>query len=128
MIRGEVNQALEPWIEIDIADQQGQSHRVPALLDTGFNGFLTLPSAWLLDMGLKRSGQARVTLADGSEIVSDLFIAQAILEGELLTIDVEAAETDPLAGMALLQGYDVRLLIVPGGRVEANAKPHSAVE
>ena len=121
MIRGQVNNDLEPWIEIDLEDQFGQCHRIPALLDTGFNGFLTLPSAWLLDMGLQRSGQARVTLADGSETLSDVFIAKAILDGQPLTIDVEAADTDPLVGMALLRGYDVRLRIVPGGPVEASA-------
>ncbi len=128
MMHGQVNSALEPWIEIGIEDHLGQRHRIPALLDTGFNGFLTLPNAWLLDMGLRCSGQARVTLADGRETVSDLFIANAILDGEMLTTDVEAADTDPLAGMALLQGYDVRLLVVPGGRVEASPIPQPTRE
>ena len=128
MMHGQVNDELEPWIEVLLEDKAGQRHRIPALLDTGFNGFLTLPSAWSLDMGLQRSGQARVTLADGSETVSDLFIAKAILEGQSLTIDVEAADTDPLVGMALLRGYDVRLLVVPGGLVEASAMTEPTVE
>ena len=117
MIRGSVNRHLEAWIEVNIQDRRGKSHLVQAILDTGFNGFLTLLAAWLLDMDLEFSGQNHVTLADGSEIVSDVFIAIVHWNGQWITIDVEAADTDPLIGMSLLRGYDVRLRVEPGGEV-----------
>lgn len=117
MIRGSVNRHLEPWIEINIQDRGGESHLVQAILDTGFNGFLTLPAAWLLDMDLESSGQTHVTLADGRDIVSDVFIAIVLWNGQWITIDVEAADTEPFIGMSLLHGYDVRLRVEPGGEV-----------
>lgn len=117
MIRGFVNRHLEAWIEISVQDRRGESHLVQAILDTGFNGFLTLPAAWLLDMDLESSGQTHVTLADGSDIVSDVFIANVLWNGQWITIDVEAADTEPLVGMSLLHGYDVRLRVEPGGEV-----------
>ena len=123
MICGSVNDHLEPWIELAIQDQQGGRLTVQALLDTGFNGFLTLPTSWLLDMGLKRVGQTRVTLADGSEIVSDFFIATIHWDGKLITIDVEAADTDPLVGMALLAGHDLQMRVIPNGDVAISAIP-----
>ena len=116
MMRGSVNDHLEPWIEISIQDRHRESNLVQAILDTGFNGFLTSQTAWLLDMDVECSGQARVTLADGNEIVSDLFIAMVLWDGQWITIDVEAADTDPLIGMALLRGYDVRLRVEPGAK------------
>ena len=123
MICGAVNEGLEPWIELAIQDRQGGNHPVQALLDTGFNGFLTLPTAWLLDMGLECVSQVRVTLADGSEIVSDLFAAIALWDGKLVEIDIEAAETDPLVGMAMLADYDLRMRVINQGEVAISSIP-----
>ena len=123
MICGSVNEQLEPWIEFVIQDRHGGSHPVHALLDTGFNGYLTLPTSWLRDLGLDCVGQTRVTLADGSEIVSDFFITKARWDGKLISIDVEAADTDPLVGMALLAGYDLHMRVVSNGEVAIRAVP-----
>ena len=123
MICGAVNECLEPWIELAIQDRQGGNHLIQALLDTGFNGFLTLPSCWLLDMGLECVTHVRVTLADGSEIVSDLFTAIALWDGKLIEIDVEAADTDPLVGMAMLANHDLRMRVIPQGEVAINSIP-----
>lgn len=123
MICGSVNDQLEPWIELAIYDRHGESHPVHALLDTGFNGYLTLPTSWLRDLGLDCVGQTRVTLADGNEIVSDFFIAEAHWDGKIVTIDVEAADTDPLVGMALLAGHDLQMRVIPNGDVAISAIP-----
>ena len=123
MICGSVNDHLEPWIELAIQDQRGRSVTVQALLDTGFSGFLTLPTSWLLDMGLESVAQVRVTLADGSEIVSDLFTAIVMWDGNLVMVDVEAADTEPLVGMALLARHDLQIRVVPNGEVAISAVP-----
>ncbi len=123
MICGAVNECLEPWIELAIQDRHGDNHLVQALLDTGINGFLTLPPSWLLEMGLECDSQVRVTLADGSEIVSDLFTAIALWDGKLIEIDVEAADTDPLVGMAMLVQHDLRMRVIPQGEVAISSIP-----
>lgn len=117
MIRGSVNDELEPWIELTIQNQRGEGVTIQALLDTGFNGFLTLPASWLLDLGLECITQVRVTLADGHETISDVYTALALWNGTLIEVDVEAADTDPLVGMALLAGHDLQMRVVPNGEV-----------
>ncbi len=123
MICGAVNECLEPGIELAIQDRHGDNHLVQALLDTGFNGFLTLPPSWLLEMGLECGSQVRVTLADGSKIVSDLFTAIALWDGKLIEIDVEAADTDPLVGMAMLVQHDLRMRVISQREVAISSIP-----
>ena len=43
MITGTVSVNREPIIRISVQDAHGQSHELNAVLDTGFNGWLTLP-------------------------------------------------------------------------------------
>ena len=43
MITGTVSLNREPIIRISVQDAQGRSHERNAVLDTGFNGWLTLP-------------------------------------------------------------------------------------
>ena len=45
MMTGVVNAALEASLRLSVEDTRGHVHQVEAILDTGFNGFLTLPSA-----------------------------------------------------------------------------------
>ena len=44
MMTGVVNADLEPLLRLTVRDAGGQPHDVEAVIDTGFNGFLTLPS------------------------------------------------------------------------------------
>jgi hypothetical protein len=60
-------------------------------------------------------------LANGAEELCDIYAATVIWEGRLRDILVEEAETDPLVGMALLYGHDVRMQVVEGGNVVIEA-------
>ena len=62
-------------------------------------------------------------LANGTEDQCDIYTATVIWDGRPQNILVEAAETDPLIGMALLYGYDVRMQVVEGGGVTIEALP-----
>ena len=44
MIRGYVNRNLEPVVAIEIGDREGAFQSFEAILDTGFNGEIALPS------------------------------------------------------------------------------------
>lgn len=56
-------------------------------------------------------------LANGTEDQCDIYTAIVIWDGRQRNILVEAADTDPLIGMALLYGYDVRMQVKEGGRI-----------
>jgi hypothetical protein len=58
MIPGTVNARHEILIRVPIRDAAGQEQPVEVVLDTGFTGSLTLPSAWIARLGLLwRSGE-----------------------------------------------------------------------
>ena len=52
MMTGTVNADLEPLLKLTVRDARGQSHDVEVVMDTGFNGFLTLPPALIAALGL----------------------------------------------------------------------------
>ena len=61
------------------------------------------------------------TLADGSESVFDIYEATVDWGGELWRIPVDEAETGPLIGMSLLEGYELSIQIQRGGNVIVRA-------
>ena len=123
MIRGIVTEELEAWVDLAIAGDEQPAVGFSALVDTGFNGCPTLPQAVLENFHAKPLFQVKVTLADGSEIVADLFELTVVWNGQPLTIEVDAAETEPLVGMALLAGHDLQMRVVPDGDVTITPIP-----
>jgi predicted aspartyl protease len=59
----------------------------------------------------------RATLGDGSETVFDVYNAEIVWNGKLREIEIDAAETEPLLGMALLRGYRLQVDTIEGGLV-----------
>lgn len=70
MIAGNVTPDLDASIRISVRDADDGLHEVTAVVDTGFNGFLTLPPAITHALRLPRIGTGRALLANGQE---DLF-------------------------------------------------------
>ena len=62
-------------------------------------------------------------LANGTEDQCDIYAAAVLWDGVPRNILVEAADTDPLVGMALLYGHDVRMQVVEGGSIIIQALP-----
>ncbi len=93
------------------------------VIDTGFTGFLSLPEKIITALSLPWTGIDRGTLGDGSETTFNVYEAVVIWDGQFLSIPINAAETDPLIGMSLLYGYDLRIKAVEGGTVVIEALP-----
>jgi clan AA aspartic protease len=123
MITGTVNARLEVRIRLPVRNTAGQEQEIDATLDTGFNGALTLPTAVINGLGLPWRSQASATLANGNVVQFDLYVAAVVWDGAPRTILVQAIDTDPLLGMALLAGHDLRVRVVAGGNVEIEAIP-----
>jgi clan AA aspartic protease len=114
---GIVNANLEATIQIAVRGPAGPVRSFTAIVDTGFNGALTLPEQAIADLQLPWRSQGTVTLADGSEVDTDLYLATVVWDGTERRIIVEAAETEPLVGMALLELHRLRVDVVNGGDV-----------
>lgn len=123
MITGIVTVHHEATIRLLVRDANGQEQEVEAVLDTGFNGSLTLPPSIIAALGLPWRTRGLVVLANGSEDHCDIYAATIVWDGGPRNILVEAADTVPLVGMALLYGYDVRLQVIEGGSVLIEALP-----
>lgn len=117
MIRGRVSDDREAIISIAIPSGDESELEVDAVVDTGFNGFLTLPRETLELLDATRIGRAQVLLADGSTSVCDLFELTINWDGSARTIEVDAAETMPLIDMRLLDGFVVTIDASIGGLV-----------
>ena len=117
MIEGIVNADLEAIVTVPVSGPAGQVHNVEAVIDTGFNGLLTLPSALVSELGLPYVTKSRATLANGSEDICDVHGATVLWDSQPRHIRVDAADTTPLVGMALLEGHDLHIDVHNGGRV-----------
>ena len=117
MITGQVTANREAVIELEIVSSNQKTERVEAVIDTGFNGYLTLPSDLVNRLNLQLAGNRRATLGDGNTVVLDVYLAKAIWHGQERELLVLQAEGGPLVGMSLLYGNRVILTIVNGGDV-----------
>ena len=123
MITGVVNARHEATVRLPVQNVNGQVQEIEAILDTGFNGSVTLPPTVIVALGLSWRSRGSALLANGSEDDFDIYAGTVIWDGRPRNVLVEAADTDPLIGMALLYGYDVRIQAVDGGSVTIEVLP-----
>ena len=117
MIQGVVNAAYEAVITLTVQGPAGQTQDIDAVIDTGFTGFLTLPSGVVAELGLPFINVSRAALADGSEATLDVFRATVLWDGEPRYVRAYAADATPLAGMRLLDRHNLNIDVEDGGRV-----------
>jgi clan AA aspartic protease len=123
MMTGTVNTDLEALLRLAVRDVGGQQRDVEAVIDTGFNGFLTLSPALIAAMGLPWLCRQQGQLADGSVQAFDVFVATVDWDGQSRSVEVEAADAQPLIGMALMQNSELRMQVMPGGSVTIARQP-----
>ena len=121
MIEGVVNAALEGVIPLSVSGPTGQARDIEAIVDTGYDGFLTLPYALVQELGLPFETSGRATLADGSEASFNVHRGTVPWDTELRNIDVDVSETTPLVGMSLLEWHRLVVDVRDGGRVAIEA-------
>jgi clan AA aspartic protease len=127
MIRGVVSASLEAIVLLPVRDASGQDQSIPFVVDTGYDGFLTLPIAIIQSLGLPLWGKGHAYLADGSKSFCDIDTAEIIWDRQLLSVQVEAVEADPLLGMELLRGFELRIQLRLGGLVTIEPLPPSTI-
>ena len=117
MIEGVVNANLEAVVTLTLRGEDGQEREIEAVIDTGFNGFLTLPPALVTELGLPFASTGRATLADGSEAAFDVYDATVLWDGQPRSVESGAVGDAPLVGMSLLDRHDLSIQVRDGGRV-----------
>jgi clan AA aspartic protease len=121
MITGTVNADYEAVIRLRVQGSTGHVYEVDVIIDTGFNGFLTLPPALVTTLGLTRRSRGRAQLADGSEALFDIYGVTVLWDGQQRYVEADAVDTTPLVGMSLLEGHDLHIQVAEGGQVVIEA-------
>lgn len=114
MITGRIEQN-KPLVTLKVIGPDGSSEEVEFILDTGFTGELTLPSIACHALRLTPKREVAGSLADGSQVLLQVYKATLLWDGTEREVDVVAADGRPLLGMTLLDGYDVHLCVTEGG-------------
>jgi clan AA aspartic protease len=117
VIRGTVSALREALITLTVRGPAGDEQEVEAVIDTGFDGLLTLPSSVIAALQLPWQGRGRALLGDGSESIYDIHQGSVLWQGEPRRVLVDAVDMTPLLGMGLLEGSELRIEVVEGGQV-----------
>jgi clan AA aspartic protease len=123
MMTGVVNAALEATIRVTALDRSGQPREFEAVVDTGFSGSLTLPPALIAALALPWLCRQQGLLADGQIHIFDVYTATIIWDGQPRTVEVEAVDAQPLLGMDVMRGHELRIHVVAGGTVSIGPAP-----
>jgi clan AA aspartic protease len=121
VITGVVNANREATIRLIVHSTNGQWQEIEAVIDTGFTGFLTLPSSLITLLGLPWLGRQQAVLADGVARLFDVYAATVIWDGQPRIVETDAADTEPLLGMGMIYGHELRIQVVSGGSVAIEA-------
>jgi clan AA aspartic protease len=121
MVTGTVNARLQPTVSLHVFGPQGQTKTVEALVDTGYNGYLSLPPSVIAALQLIVSGRSNVQLADGSWILVEEYDATVLWDSKPQPVIVDAADTPPVIGTALMHGFTFSMQVVDGGKVEIDS-------
>jgi clan AA aspartic protease len=120
MMQGRVNPRCEATLGIAVRNNE-TTQMIDAVIDTGFSGFLTLPSDVITSLGFSWEGRDVATLGDGTFCTFEVYIGLVIWDGQYREIYINESETVPLIGMQLLRGYDLRIQAIEGGLVTIEA-------
>lgn len=109
-MKGKINQTGSPIIEIEVYGRKGNV-TVEGILDTGFDGFVCLPIALAVPLGLELIDVTDSELADGTVIEDELVFGGKVgWKGKIVRVEILLTKaTDTLIGTALLKDSEVNL-------------------
>jgi clan AA aspartic protease len=122
MIEGAIRRG-EAVVDLNLTDSVGRLFPISAVVDTGFNGSLTLPAAEIERLALTLVGKRRAFLADASVVELEMYATTIIWNNERRRIVVSLTEGGSLLGMDLLRGSRLTMDVVEGGPVVIEKLP-----
>ena len=117
MITGRVNWFLEATVHVEVQDASGNLHRILFILDTGFDGDLTLSSALIGRMGLVAKGSYPTVLANGDTVHLPAYSGIVSWHGHRISVEVLETQRESVIGMALLGNSTLTIQAWDGGDV-----------
>ena len=89
-----------------------------AVIDTGYDHYLSLPFNVISSFGLPRVRLQTVRLGDGSSRRAAIYMIEVDWDGQFKRIEALCMPGDPVIGTALLKGYKLDADFISGGSVQ----------
>ena len=115
----------EALIRLTIRGFHGLQQEIEGVVDSGYTGWLTLPSTVIASLNLRWQTFGRGILADGSVSTFDVYQAKVMWDGRLRRVFVDEFDATPLVGMALLRGYEYKMQVRARGKVTIQRLPRT---
>lgn len=110
---------LFPYMDVLVRGPAGREIRVTALIDTGFNAYISLPHRMVNDLGLTRIGTDDVILANADRDAAELFLGEVDWGFSRHNVPVHQIGDEPAVGTALLRAHNLSIEFVRDGAVHA---------
>lgn len=117
MIFGKVNTFREARVSVNLVLPSGKTRTITCMIDTGFNGFLTLPPKLISTLGLDWIHVDDAWLANASKVHTRVFVVDVEWGGAIQTVQVHETENVPLLGTFMLVGCHLAIDMIEGGDV-----------
>ncbi|MBD2772179.1 clan AA aspartic protease [Iningainema tapete] len=95
------------------------------VIDTGFNGYLTLPPQAVNAMNLPLRASTPATLADGSQVLLSIHLVIIVWDNVEKVVPVLASGNKPLLGVAMMKRYHLEIDFEDNGLVSLEKIPSS---
>ena len=120
------HRGLCAYAEVSIAGRSGRSVRQTALIDTGFNGYISLPTTVVEDLGLLPIGAHVVELAN-AEVANVLLFSGEVTIGNIVevvignivrAVPIHGIGNEPTIGTSLFRYHHLSIDFMAGGDVD----------
>jgi clan AA aspartic protease len=108
---------LQARVNIVLRPPGRSNVEIECVIDTGFEGTLTLPPDVVAALGLPYVTRIRANLADDSNVMTRLYLARIIWHGIEREVIVLAMGRRPLIGTALMEDYHLSVDFYESGSV-----------
>jgi len=121
MLQGWLREDGQAVVELEVVCRDGSSRTLPAIIDTGFNGQVSLSHRVVneLDLPLTYEGTVEMELANGTVVEEDVYSGRVRFNGQELDAEIIVTDAEDtfigtglLASKVLLINFTTREVIV----------------
>ena len=111
MIRGRVDALRQARVQVEVERIDGQFEPIEAIVDTGFNGHLSLPPEVIGRMNVDPDKPTDVDLAAGEQATLNVWLGNILWHDSIRPVLIFESSGPPLLGMELME--DSQLTVQP---------------
>ena len=114
----EVGGGLYAYAEVLLRGPSGREARLYALVDTGYNAYVSVPSEIVNHLGLSPLGTDDVILANAGTETAGIFVGEVSWGRQSINVPVHQIGDEPTIGTALLRDHKLSIDFAPDGDVQ----------